>query len=236
MAIEIVLVADPWPPFNIKIGSNQEGYIVDIARTVFEAHGHSVTYINVPWKRAISGTLSGQYTGAIGASKEDGKGLVFPDEELARNILSFYVRKDCQWQFEGSSSLANITIGVIDGYDYRKWLNDYIEKYACDEKRVQVVSGSNPLQQNLRKMLCKRIDVVVGNEAAIRYTAKEIEVIDSIKAAGYDLEQAYIYIAFSPVLPESSLLAQQLSNGIVKLRKSGQLKIILDRYGLLDWK
>lgn len=77
---------------------------------------------------------------------------------------------------------------------------------------------------------------MVGNEAAIRHTAKAIGLLDKIKPAGYGVEPAYIYIAFSPNRPESPMLAQQLSDGIRELRSNGQLKKILDRYGLLDWK
>jgi polar amino acid transport system substrate-binding protein len=236
MAEEIVLVADPWPPFNIELGSDQEGYIVDIARVVFESFGYTVIYKTVPWKRAIEGTRSGSYTGAIGASKTDAKGFVFPTEELARNVLAFYVRKDSQWQFTGPASIENISIGVAAGYDYRHWLNDYIRSHSADQRRVQVIAGTHPLKQNLQKLILKRIDVVVDNESAIRFKARKMGILDKIKPAGYGVEPADIYIAFSPNLPESPMLAHQLSDGIRELRRSGQLKAILDRYDLLDWK
>lgn len=236
MADEIVLVADPWPPFNNEIGSDQEGYIVDVARAVFEVAGHTVIYKNIPWKRAILGTRSGMYTGAIGASKTDAEGFVFPDEELARNVLSFYVRQDDEWEFKGPASLKTVSIGVVEGYDYRKWLNKYIQQHRGNIQRVQVITSEYPLRQNLRKLFYKRIDVVVGNESAIRYTAREMGILDKIKYAGYGVEPAYIYIAFSPNLPESPKLAQQLSQGINLLRRNGQLKEILDRYGILDWR
>ena len=236
MAAEIALVADPWPPFNCEVGDDQEGYIVDVARAVFEAAGHTVTYVNIPWKRAIDATQAGRYTGAIGASKADAKGFVFPDEELARNVLSFYVCKDSEWQYEGRPSIEKVSIGVVKGYDYRRWLNDYIRTHQGNDRRVQAITGEYPIKQNLKKLCLKRIDVMVGNEAAIRHTAKKIGLLDKIKPAGYGIEPAYIYIAFSPSRPESPLLAEQLSEGIRQLRRSGQLKTILDRYGLLDWK
>ena len=235
-AEEIILVADPWPPFNCATGGSQEGYIVDVARAVFEPYGHNVIYRNIPWKRALQGTHAGNYSGAIGASKTDGQGLVFPDEELARNVLSFYVRKESAWRFQGPNSMESISIGVAAGYDYRRWLNDYIQAHRDDERRVQVISGNNPLVQNLRKLILKRIDVIVDSEAAIRFQAKEMGILDEIKPAGYGTEPAYIYIGFSPKRIESPELARQLSEGIVELRRSGQLQTILDRYGLLDWK
>ena len=235
-AEKIVLVADPWPPFNMESNVDQEGYIVDVARAVFEAAGYKVAYETVPWKRAIEGTRSGKYTGAIGASKTDAKGFVFPEEELARNLLTFYVRQDSQWRFEGPASLETVSIGVAAGYDYRRWLNDYIQDHRKNEARVQVVSSHTPLKQNLKKLLLGRVDVVVDTEAAVRYTAKTLGILDKIKPAGYGVEPAFIYIAFSPALEESPKLARQLSAGIVELRRSGQLKVILDRYGLVDWK
>ena len=235
-AEEIILVADPWPPFNCETGGSQEGYIVDIARAVFEPCGHTVIYRNVPWKRALQGTHSGNYSGAIGASKTDGKGLVFPDEELARNVLSFYVRKESAWRFQGPDSLGTVSIGVAAGYDYRRWLNDYIQAHRDDERRVQVISGINPLLQNLKKLTLKRIDVVVDTEAAIRFKAKEMGILDEIKPVGYGTEPAYIYIGFSPNRRESPELARRLSEGIALLRRTGQLQVILTQYGLLDWK
>ena len=233
---DILLVADPWPPFNIEPGSDHEGYLVDVARAVFEPAGRTVTYKPVPWKRAIEGTRTGSYTGAIGASKTDAAGFVFPGEELARNVLAFFTRSDDLWQFEGPASLESVSIGVAAGYDYRRWLNDYISTHCDDDRRVQVIAGANSLKQNLKKLLLKRIDVVVDTEAAIRSTAKEMGILGKIRAAGYGVEPAYIYIAFSPALPESPTLANQLSEGIADLRRSGRLQSILDRYGLRDWK
>jgi polar amino acid transport system substrate-binding protein len=235
-AEEIILVADPWPPFNFEPGSDHEGYLVDVARAVFEPAGHTVTYKTVPWKRAIEGTRTGMYTGAIGASKNDAAGFVFPEEELARNVLAFYTRSDNPWRFEGPASIETVSIGVAAGYDYRRWLNDYISAHRDDDQRVQVIAGANSLKQNLKKLLLKRIDVVVDTEAAIRSTAQEMGILEEIHAAGYGVEPAYIYIAFSPALPASPKLANQLSDGIADLRRSGRLQSILDRYGLRDWK
>ena len=44
-----------------------------------------------------------------------------------------------------------------------------------------------------------------------------------------------IYIAFSPQKPESHKLAKILSEGMLKLRESGKLEEILNKYGLSDW-
>ena len=236
VAATITLAADEWPPFNNKPNSQNEGYLVDIARQVFAERGFTVEYITVPWKRAVEMTRVGQFNGAIGASKTDAAGFVFPAEEMARNTLTFYVRKGFAWRFTGPQSIEQIRLGTIAGYDYRQWLLEYIAKHQDNANRVQVLHGEDALQRNLVKLLDGRIDVVVDTEAAIRYVAKEMGVLSQISCAGYGQEAAYIYIAFSPSIPESEKYAEILSAGIRELRRSGKLFAILDKYGLTDWQ
>ena len=236
LAETITIVADEWPPFNAEPNSGAEGYMVDVARAAFEPRGISVVYRTVPWKRAITDTRNGVYTGVIGASRTDAEGFVFPAEELARNYLAFYVKRGIPWRFQGLESIQKITLGVIGGYDYRVWLNTYIDANRRNPDRVQVMTGDMPLERNLKKLLTGRIDVVVDTEAAIRWVAKRMGVLDEIEVAGYGDEPAYCYIAFSPSLPESRTYAEILSEGIAELRANGGLREILDRYGVGDWK
>jgi polar amino acid transport system substrate-binding protein len=232
----ITLVADEWPPFNSTPDKQPEGYMVDIAREVFKAHGIKVVYQIVPWKRALEGTRKGEYTAAIGPTKDEASYLVFPKEELARNRLSFWVKKGNPWRFKNRDSIRQISLGVAEGYDYRQWLNVYARNNRNDKSRIQFVSGTNPMDMNLRKLMAGRIGAVVDNEAVIRYTAKQHGLLESIALAGYDTEPAYCYIAFSPANPRSPEYARILSEGIVKLRKNGGLKKNLAVYGLKDWK
>lgn len=232
----LTLVADEWPPFNGKPGGENEGYMVDIAREIFEARGYMVEYQLVPWKRAIHGTREGTYTGAIGASKTDAEGFIFPAEELTRNFLAFYVKKGNSWRFKDRSSVQEISLGVIGGYDYRDWLNEYIQANQDDPSKIQILTGDVPLERNLQKLLKDRIDVVVDTEAAIRSVAKDLGILDQIEPAGYGQEPAYCYIAFSPNNPNSQKYADILSEGIIAMRESGRLQHILDKYGLNDWK
>ena len=232
----ITLVADEWPPFNSVPNSSEEGFLVDVARAVFEGRGHSVVYKNLPWNRAIKMTRSGTYNGVIGASKTDAPDFIFPSEELSRNYLAFYVREDSTWRYLRDSDIEQVSLGVIAGYDYRQWLMDYISAYRHDYHKVQIMTGDRPLQRNILKLLNHRIDAIVDNEAVIVSVARRMGVADQIKPAGYGSESSHIYIAFSPNHPESESYARMLSDGIVQLRSSGQLDQVLSTYGLRDWK
>jgi len=232
----ITIVADEWPPFNGKANSQFEGYMVDIARIIFEARGIEVKYITMPWKRAIAGTEQGIYTAAIGASKTDAVGFVFPEEEMARNKLAFYVKKGNSWKFNGVESIQQITLGVIAGYDYRRWLNDYIKENSNNADKVQILTGDVPLQRSLQRLVLNRIDVIVDTEAAILWEAKRLGFADDIECAGYGNEPSLCYIAFSPNITNSPVYAKILSDGIAQLRADGKLQHILEKYGLTDWR
>lgn len=236
IAETITLVADEWPPFNAVPNSQKEGLLVDVARTVFEEKGIQVSYQILPWKRAVEMTRDGLHNGLIGASKTDAPGFIFPDEELSRNYISFYVRKGSKWKFVNRKDVEQVALGVISGYDYRKWLLEYITAYQDNPDRIQIMTGDKPLERNLLKLIDGRIDAVVDNGAVIINVARNMGVQDKIALAGRGTEPSNIYIAFSPNHPESKKYAAILSQGMLELRKDGRLQKILLKYGLTDWK
>jgi polar amino acid transport system substrate-binding protein len=232
----IILAADEWAPFNIQPNKQPEGYMVTIAREVFNRHNIDIVYKVVPWNRALEGAKKGEYTGAIGPSKTEAPYLVFPDEELARNHMSYWVKKGNPWRFTDHNSVSGITLGIIEGYNYQEWLNTYIQTYRNDKSKIQIVFGEAPAEMNLRKLIIGRVGAIVDSEATIRYTAKQLNLLDDIEIAGRDNETCYGYIAFTPTNPRATEFARMLSEGIVLLRASGRLQEILSVYGLKDWK
>ncbi len=50
----ITLAADVWCPFNCNPGGDPPGYMVEVAKAVFEPRGHTVTYRVLPWARAVA--------------------------------------------------------------------------------------------------------------------------------------------------------------------------------------
>lgn len=210
--------------------------MIEVFREIFEPLGYEVQYLNTSWKRAVVETLKGEFDAAIGASPIDGEGLIFPEEELCRVRLSFFVKAGNPWQFEATSSITGKTVAVIEGYDYRPWFNQYISEHRNDPELIQEVRGEAPLRQNIQKLLAGRVDIVAGNKYCIEYVARELGVLDSIRFAGAGNRYTDYYIAFSPANADSTQLAQTLSEGIRALRSSGRLEAILNQYGLSDWK
>jgi len=235
-AATIVLVADAWPPFNNAANEKDKGYIVDIAETVFNRHGHKVEYRVMPWKIAVELTRKGVYDGLVGADSVDGAGLIFPEEAVGNYQIAFFVKEDNPWRFTNTRSLGKIVLGVAADYGYNEWLNDYIQANKKDYKRVQAATGEYPIETNIKKLLAGKIDATIASTSAMYYAAQKLGVADQIKFAGNGSIAGGLYIVFSPAKEKSSDYARMLDEGVRQLRKSGELAMILERYGLSDWE
>jgi len=232
----VLLAADIWPPFTLEGGGAREGYMVEVARLAFAQAGRSVQYVNVGWERALQGTARGLFDGAVGASAVDGKGLVLPDQELARNHLGFLVRRGDPWRFRGVASLDSVCLGVVQGYDYRDWLNQWIRAHRGDPGRVQALTGRDALPGNLRKLLAGRVDVIVDCELTLLDAARQAGCAGEVALAGRDGESALCTIAFTPAGGRGRALADEFDRGLAQLRADGRLDSLLALYGLEDWR
>ena len=234
-ADRIIIAADRWCPFNCGSSDELPGFMVEVAQKVFAASGHEVHYVEMNWSRAIEETRHGRVNAIIGAFKGDAPDFVFPIEEMTVIENSLFVLKDSTWAFEGISSLKNQRLGAILGYDYGEKLNEYIK--GSNSPSVIVLSGDiHPLKRGIRMLKLHRIDAMVETGDVFRYTARELGFTDDFKSVGSVSEPMKAYIAFSPALDKSHDYAKLLSEGIARLRASGELTHILGKYGLNDWR
>jgi len=228
----ISLEADYWMPFNGD-GKAETGYMIDIAKAVFEAKGITVAYTVTPWARAVADARAGKCTAVVGAGTDDAPDLVFPKEEQGLGVQTFYVKTGSSWKYRGVDSLQGIRLGVIKDYTYFPELDEYLK---TSPKGVKVAFGDDPLSDNLRLLVDGGLDVVVDATAVLAYTADKMGIKNKVAAAGNGGKPLAMYIAFSPAEPKAKTYADILSAGTQALRKSGQLKKILAKYGLQDWK
>lgn len=232
----ITLVADEWPPFNTSPEAEHKGYMVDIAREVFGRLGHRVDYRTVPWPRAIEGVRTGEYDGVIGVTRLEAQGLVLPAESLGNDQLAIYTRQGGAWRFDGMHSLESVRLGVVKGYGYVPSMAEYIARNIENADRIHMNSGVKPLERLLRMLVMGRIDAVLDTEVSIRYVAAELDLLDTVAPAGRLEGSERLFIAFSPAMPDSRELADALSEGVRRLRVSGEMAPILRHYLVEDWK
>ena len=234
-AATISIVADEWCPYNCEPGSDKPGFMIEIAQKVLGSAGHTVDYKNMPWSRAIDEARKGKFDAIVGAAKDDAPDFVFPNKPLGVSVSVFAIRKGESWKYTGVESLAGQSVGVIQDYTYEDEFDAYVAANSKDSSKVQVAAGETALSTNIKKLEAKRISALVEDESVLNYGLAQEGKSGAFSIAG-DLGASEIYIAFSPAKKESADYAKLLSDGIDKLRASGELKAILAKYGLEDWK
>ncbi len=234
----LVLAADNWCPYNCDPASDRPGYVVELARAIFHEHAMTIDYQQISWSRSLQLARAGQVNGLIGVTPREAPELVFPEEPVGVSHNSYWTVKSSHWRYNGPRSLDNLQVGVIQQYDYGEPLNTYLNDPA-NRSHVQWVSGPNALVQNLKKLAASRVDVVVEDEAVVRYMARKTGLLVRFRLAGVERStrgEDDVYLAFSSRDPHARQHARTLDTGIRALRRSGQLAHILARYGLRDWK
>jgi polar amino acid transport system substrate-binding protein len=230
----IVLVADPWCPFNCEPKSGREGFMVDIARAIFEEAGHDLVYETVNWPRAVKGTRDGLWTGIIGAIHGEAPDFVFPSLPLGESHNVLFLRADDPWRFTGWSSLDGKVVATIRGYDYGPFMDD-LRRHAREDEQI----GEDALKLNFRKLMGGRVDMVLAERAvALTLLANSEETgsgprprIEPLPWPG-----APLFVAFSPEDPRAREWADLLDRGLARLRATGRLQPFLTPYGVPDWE
>lgn len=233
-AAEVSIRADEWYPFNGDPSSKMPGFMIEIAETILKKHGHTVDYKNMPWERSIDMVRKGKFDCVVGATEDETPDFVFPTVSLGQDSTKFFAKNDSNWKYNGVDSLKLVRLALISGYDYGDEISNYVEAQKGTD-RVQMLSGNNALDQNIKKLLAGRLDVVAESPMVMNAKLQEMKLSGKLIAVG-DLDEPYdLYIACSPAKQSSKVYAELLSKGMDELRASGELKAILDKYGLEDW-
>lgn len=236
---EITVVADIWCPYNCEVGTQNPGYIIEVANEIFGKKGIKVNYEIMPWERAIEETRKGTYNAIIGARYGDAPDFIFPEEAEGSSQNVFFVKNDSDWKYDGVDSLNGKSLGVIDGYSYSEEIDKYVKKNLENSAKVQSVAGETGLEQNFSKLLKGRIDAYIEDmNVGMKFIADK-GMWGKYKIAGKDIlkdpKENNIYLAFSPVNKDSIEYSKILSEGIKEMRQNGKLKEILTKYSISDW-
>ena len=230
----ISIRADSWFPINGEPESDKAGYMIDLAVKIFGDAGHTVDYRLAPWERAVADVRKGKYDCVVGAYKEDAPDFVYPEESWGLDESAFFVKQGEAWKYTGLASIAGVKLGLASGYAYGEDFDAYVK--ANNKGNYQFVKGDNALEKNIKKLLGGRITATVESPLVMYASLKGMGIQGQIVEAGMLGEPSDMYIACSPAKKGSKDLVSLVDEGTRRLRSSGELKTILDQYGLSDWK
>jgi polar amino acid transport system substrate-binding protein len=233
-AQEVKLTVGNWCPFMCVGGDETaRGYLVDLTAAVFEHEHLKVSFVAVPYARALHLVRENRIQGLVGTTRPEAPDLVYPELEQGLSGSTFFVRADNPWRYRGPDSLAELRkVGLVQSYDYAE-LNQAI---ARDPRRVEAIPGDDSAVRNLQKLFAGRIDALIDDPTVAQFALHRMGKQGAAVAAGSLRDSQPIFIAFSPTLPAAAHYAELISRGTQRLRESGELTRLLARYGLRDWR
>jgi len=231
----VVVHSDQWMPFNGTPESGEEGYAIDVLREIFREYGIKVLYEERPWKRSVADLEDGLADMVVGAFKFEMPDFIFPETTIGVSRMGFYSSLP-HWEFVDFADLRRVKIGIVSGWGYRKWL---LEDYAKHPDNYEALSGDDAFPRLMKMLVERRIQAIPSTSAVMDYYIKSHGLTGKVFFGGFgpNPQPMELYFALSPAKPKRSKeLAGIIDKGIRKLRDSGKLEEILNRYGLHDWE
>lgn len=231
----LTIRADEWCPYNCAPSDKKIGFGIEIAKAIFEKAGHTVDYKVLNWTRSIEETRAGNYIAVLGATKTEVPDFVYPKEPIGQYQTGYASLNEKPYEYSGPSSLEDKLLGAIQSYNYDPEIDAYIAANKNNHNRIEFVTGDDALTKNINKLLAGRLDVVLDSTYVLLYKIDSMGATDKIHIS-LPTKTDMVYLAFSPKNPKSQDYADLFDKGIAELRATGELKTILAKYGLKDWK
>lgn len=247
-SVRLVVASDTWCPY-ICDDQQSPGYIVEIVRDIFYQNNISLKFETLPLARAMQFVANNQTDMVLGLTEEQivEHKLSKSQQSVGRPTLDYFVINGNPWRYTSNTELIkhladDKKIGIIKGYSYGEFFNNLIESKP---KYFYVSHGNAPLDTNLNLLNAGRIDILIDNKYTVLFSARssaqpsaqpsaQAELIKNLVHAGTEGEAGGIYVGFAPRI--STDYINLLDQGIIEYRKSGKLKVLLDKYGITDWK
>lgn len=230
----ILIKSDKWCPFTCNssnLKDKQQGYMIEVAKIIFERKGHNVVFQVDTWTNSIESVRLGIATAIAATTKPDAPDFIYPNKNMGSNKECFYVKTKDPWEFTNVNSLKGRKLGTVESYAYSAELMSYIREHS---EGVFKSYGENPLMININNLKEGKINTIVENPFVFNYFTENLKIRDNFEEAGCN-EGDTLYIGFSPKNPRSKEFAKILENGIEELRKDGTLGKIIEKYSLKDW-
>ncbi len=223
---------DEWCPIACAPGP-RPGLFIEVLQNALDPKQFEIDYQLINFARAISDARDGKTEGVVGLAVSDAPDLIFHKEPISAVSYEFFALKDKNWKYKGS--FDGTKIGVINSYTYDDTITKLIE---AKDPHFVVVSGNDAQEQLIRMLNAGRIDAFYESAEVFRETVLKMKLNpDNYKSAGAPAQTPQkLFVAFSPKLQNAKQLAAMVDQGLKKMRKNGQYKKLIEKYGVKDWK
>jgi len=222
------------PPAEYLKNNEATGSNVDIVTEAFKRLGYKIKIGFFPWKRALRMVENGYADGIIDAAYNEDRAryIYFPKEEIY--IEEWYGFKNVDSNLtldENLDNAKNIKLGVARAVVF----GGKIQKAIKNGQFMCLDEGHDDIS-NVRKLVAKRFDMLVGIKSTILSHAEKtgnLDKIEIVKKSGtnenYLLSSSKTYLGFSKKRVNKELV-QKFSETIAQMKKDKTIESIRKKY------
>lgn len=232
---KIIIASDEWCPFNCAENVAESGYLIELAKLIYEKHEIDVEYRVMSWSRAVHACEIGEVDAVIGGYKEDAPTLIYPSEPMGAIGFNYYAINGSFVVLNSIKDLASYKLGVSADYSYGEAMDAYIQQHAKDKQKIKIAYGEQPLKSNLLFLSKGIVDVVVEAPEVMRLQLNQnSDYLDIVKPVGQAQAPKDIFMGFSPINPNSYYFAEIFSKEMRTLKGSEALAQLKIKYGIAN--
>ncbi|PWC52712.1 hypothetical protein TSO221_13270 [Azospirillum sp. TSO22-1] len=223
----IKLVALNFPPLIFEENGAPAGIAYEVVTEALKRAGHQATVEVMPWARALDMARDGQADGLFTAYRtpEREQFLNYSTEVVVPQVVSLFVRKDSPVAFGGDlAQLAKYKVGVVNQISYGPLVDDAIKAGI-----LQDLEKSNDSDNNVKKLVQGRFDVMPSNRYVAQYILKKQGVADQVKELQPEVQSIPSYIAFTRA-KDTTALRTAFDAALAAMKADGSFQTILDKY------
>lgn len=221
----LTAVTEPWPPYmGPKLIAN--GFLPEVLVTAFSRVGYVVTVEFKAWEDALNDVKNGKKDILCGAyySAERERFLAY-SQPIAETQDVLFMKAGKNITYQQLSDLRPYKIGVVSGAVHGK------EFDAANFLNKEEVTHSD---QNIRKLLVDKIDLMAGPRDVIKYIIQRDFplFVDKIVVVNLPLSTNKIYFCFSKKIEGYQELLKAFSKGLAMIKQDGTYDNLAKKHGV----
>lgn len=213
-----------WEPYLSQY-VYEYGVASHIVSEAFKIEGVDVTWGFFPWSRAYELTKQGSWdASAVWWDTPDARAHFWVSEPVVKTSFVFFHLKSTPFNWKDTQDLTGLKIGFTRGFDYGV---DFMQALGQKKLTVDITTSD---EQNFKKLLTGRIDIfpndpIVGQaQLHNNFTPAEQALFTHHPKV---FAQKSLHLIISKQIHNGKQLLSKFNAGLRKLKKSGQLNVIL---------
>lgn len=225
----ILFRVSDYPPYYFQENGIWKGLSVELMNVLLKEAGYSITYKEIPWKRALNGMRTGNIDAMANLSitEERSEYIHFVGPQMDESMVLF-VNNDFNYKIDSLEDIKNISgkIGIHLGLSYGDEFDTKLKNDPDFSDKFSVISDGNKFGMLSKK---KRISGFVLNKYVFYYKQSISNEFDTIVEHPYVINQDFIYFGFSKNNFNEDQI-KQLQKAYLKVKERGDFDRILDKY------